>query len=117
MTYAPKPTVAKARTLRRKMTLPEVIVWTALRGRRLNGIRFRRQHPVGPYILDVYCESALLAVEIDGQGHDHPDAVAHDERRTVWLNQRGLSVMRIPAREVLADLDDVLQRIRRQVCG
>ena len=117
MTYAPKPTVAKARTLRRKMTLPEVIIWTALRGRRLDGIRFRRQHPVGSYILDFYCEDALLAVEVDGQGHAHPDAVAHDERRTAWLNRQGISVMRIPAREVLEDLEDVLLRIQRRVRG
>ena len=99
MTYAPKPTVAKARTLRRKLTLPEVVVWSALRGRRLGGIRFRRQHPVGPYILDFYCEDTQLAVEIDGQGHDHLDAVAHDQRRTAWLSRHGISVMRIPARE------------------
>ena len=114
MTYAPKPTVAKARTLRRKLTLPEVLVWTALRGRRLDGVRFRRQHPVGPYILDFYCEDARLAVEIDGQGHEHPDVFAHDERRSAWLNQHGVSVMRIAARDVLDDLEDVLARILRR---
>jgi len=53
-----------------------VVVWQALRGRRLDGIRFRRQHPIGPYILDFYCEEARLAVEIDGQGHEHPMHIA-----------------------------------------
>lgn len=117
MSYAPKPTVAKARTLRRKLTLPEVIIWSALRGRRLDGIRFRRQHPIGPYILDFYCEDAQLAVEVDGQGHEHPDAYAHDMRRTEWLNRHGVAVMRIAARDVLEALEDTLLRIRRRIRG
>ncbi|HRO33482.1 MAG TPA: endonuclease domain-containing protein [Brevundimonas sp.] len=117
MTYAPKATVAKARSLRRKMTLPEVLVWNAIRGRRMDDVRFRRQHPLGPYILDFYCEDARLAVEIDGQGHEHPDAAAHDERRTEWLHRNDVAVMRIAARDVLEDLEDVLQRIRRRVRG
>ncbi len=52
--HAPKRTVERARELRRKLTLPEVILWTALRGQKLGGARFRRQHPIGPYILDFY---------------------------------------------------------------
>ncbi len=117
MSYAPKPTVSRARDLRRKLTLPEVLVWTALRGRKLDGLRFRRQHPVGPYTLDFYCEDARLAVEIDGSGHEHPDIARHDARRTEWLNPRGIEVMRIPARDVLTDLNDVLSRIRRRARG
>ena len=69
MTYTPKKTVARARDLRRTMTLPEVLVWQHIRGRRLDGIRFRRQHPIGPYILDFFCEDARLAVEVDGESH------------------------------------------------
>jgi very-short-patch-repair endonuclease len=53
-----------------------------LRRRGLAGLRFRRQHPIGPYILDFYCDEFRLAVEIDGQSHDHPDRIAHDQRRT-----------------------------------
>jgi very-short-patch-repair endonuclease len=51
------------------MTLPEVLLWNGLRGGRLEGLRFRRQHPFGPYILDFYCEQAKLAVEVDGMAH------------------------------------------------
>ncbi|MFN4186018.1 MAG: endonuclease domain-containing protein [Hyphomonas sp.] len=112
--HAPKKTVAKARELRRKLTLPEVILWTALRGERL-GARFRRQHPIGPYILDFYCETLKLALEVDGSSHDHPDQARHDMRRTQWLNLRGISVLRIPARDVLGNLDGVLGMIRRRV--
>lgn len=114
--YPPKQTVERARDLRRRLTLPEVILWGALRGRRQDGARFRRQHPVGPYILDFYCEAARLAVEVDGSGHDQPDQARHDRRRTEWLNLRGISVLRIPARDVLETLDGVLQVISQRLC-
>ena len=114
---APRLTVDRARSLRRKLTLPEVVVWNALRGRRLAGARFRRQHPIGPYILDFYCDQAKLAVEVDGQGHEHPDQWAHDRRRTEWLGQRGIMVLRIAARDVLGNLEGVLDMIRRRVVG
>ena len=117
MTYAPSPTVTRARELRRTMTLPEVLLWQQIRGRRLDGIRFRRQHPIGPYILDFYCEDASLAIEIDGESHAHPDAVAHDRRRTEWLNSHGVEVMRIEAQDVLADLAALVDHIHRRVRG
>ncbi len=111
---APKITVDRARTLRRKLTLPEVFLWGALRGGRL-GVRFRRQHPIGPYILDFYCDEARLAVEVDGDGHLHPDQAAHDARRTEWLNLRGITVYRVAARDVLSNLEGVCASIRHRV--
>lgn len=108
-----RDTVIKARDLRSRMSLPEVLVWSALRGRGLGGARFRRQHPVGPYVLDFYCEAARLAVEIDGDQHGDPAQSAHDARRDDWLNRQGIRVMRIPARDVLADLPAVLDHIAR----
>ena len=115
--YPPPLTVERARDLRRRLTLPEVLFWTAVRGRRLGGARFRRQHPRGPYILDFYCEEFRLAVEIDGASHDRPDRLAYDQRRTAWLNARGIEVLRIPAREVLGNLDGVLTSLRERVCS
>ena len=115
MIYAPKKTIARARDLRRAMTLPEVILWQQIRGRRLDGIRFRRQHPIGSYILDFYCEDARLAVEVDGESHSQAEAVEHDNRRTEWLNAHGISVVRIPARDVLSELAAVVDHIHRQV--
>ncbi len=108
-------TIDRAKELRRKLTLPEVILWTALRGRRLGGARFRRQHPIGPYILDFYCAEARLAVEIDGRIHEHPDQIAHDRRRTAWLNRREIEVCRIAARDVLGNLEGVLHSIKQRV--
>ena len=87
---APTPTIDRARTLRRRMTPPEVIVWQGLRARRLDRIRFRRQHPMGPYILDFYRSDVRLAVAIDGIGHDSAERIHHDQQRAVWLAEQGV---------------------------
>jgi very-short-patch-repair endonuclease len=113
MVAPPHDTIQRARELRRKLTLPEGLIWRALRRKGLADLRFRRQHPIGPYILDFYCHELKLAVEIDGQAHDHPDRLAHDRRRTEWLNQQGVRVIRLAARDVLANLDAALGFIRR----
>ena len=106
-------TVEMARELRRRMTPPEARLWVCLRGKRLEGLKFRRQHPIGPYVLDFYCPSAKLAVEVDGQGHEQPDQVAHDRRRTAWPRDRGLRVVRLAAEDVRLHLDDVVDFIRQ----
>jgi very-short-patch-repair endonuclease len=112
---APDKTFARARILRRGMSLPEVILWQALRKGKLARLRFRRQHPVGPYILDFYCASARLAIEVDGFAHDTAAGVRHDKRREAWLAERGVQVLRVSARDVLRDeaLEAVLLEIRR----
>ncbi len=94
------------------MSLPEVLLWGAIRGGRVEGCRFRRQHPIGPYVLDFYCSSVKLAVEIDGLAHDQPDQMRHDARRDAWLAQQGVRVLRLPARYVLDDLDGAYETIR-----
>ena len=98
---APILTLKRARKLRRRMTLPEVLLWEKLRGGRLNNLRFRRQHPIGPYILDFYNSLARLALEIDGAVHEHLEQWGHDTRRDNWLAGNGIRVMRIPAADVL----------------
>ena len=85
------------------MTKPEVVLWMHLREDKLGGLRFRRQHAIGPYILDFYCASAKLCIEIDGSIHSWPDAMAHDERRTAWLEAQGIRVLRFAASDVMTD--------------
>ena len=75
------------------------------------GIRFRRQHPVEPYLLDFYCSSAKLAIELDGWGHD--ESRSHDARRTQFLNRQGIRVIRISNDEVLENLDGVVEMFCR----
>ena len=105
MLSGPGATVAKARTLRKSMSLPEVILWRELR-RRPGGFKFRRQHPAGPYVLDFACLSAFLAIEIDGSSHDFRGH--HDNVRDEWLANQGFLTMRIMASDVLRDLDAVI---------
>ena len=103
-------TTIKARRLRRKMSLPEVILWDCLR-QRPAGLKFRRQHPSGPYVLDFFCSDARLAVEIDGEGHARGDQPMRDARRNAWFHAAGIATLRIPARDVLDDADAVLRWI------
>jgi len=100
---APDRTFQRARHLRRGMSLPEIVLWQALRKLRLGGLRFRRQHPIGPYILDFYCPSARLAIEVDGFTHDTVAEAHRDARRQEWLAQRGVRVLRLRASDVLKD--------------
>ena len=98
------------------MTGPEVGLWGHLRRRQLGGFRFRRQHPVGPYILDFYCPEARLAVEIDGSAHGHPDQIRHDATRNEWLWARGIRTLRIPSSWIKAPsgvLGTILDELRR----
>ena len=111
--YPQRKAVERARELRKKLTPPEARLWTALRQRKLNGLRFRRQHPIGPFIVDFFCPSARLAVEIDGVMHSLGDGEANDARRDSYLERVGLTVLRIPAAYVRDNLDAVLREIER----
>ncbi|WP_271065817.1 DUF559 domain-containing protein [Caulobacter sp. NIBR1757] len=102
----------RARSLRREMSKPEVWLWTRLRVRLEGQPPFRRQHPMGHYILDFFCPQAKLVVEIDGQGHWTEEQAAHDARRDAWLRAEGLTVQRIAASEVLADPDAIADGLR-----
>nr|WP_037465603.1 endonuclease domain-containing protein [Sphingobium herbicidovorans] len=105
-----RKTVELARYLRRAMSPSEVALWQWLRSRP-QGMKFRRQHPVGPYVLDFYCAPARLAVEVDGSSHDHASQIAQDERRDAWLQAQGIRMLRIKAADVLHDLDNVMLHI------
>jgi len=100
----------QARHLRRSMSLPEVLLWRELR-KKPNGVQYRRQHPAGPYVLDFFCAPASLAIEVDGEAHSLGDRPMKDEIRDKWLEAQGIRVMRIPAKDVLKNLDGVLQFI------
>jgi|SRR5579884_119719 len=108
---APKITIHNARRLRRALAMPEVRLWNRLRKRIPGHPVFRRQHPIGPYVLDFYCTTARLAVEIDGISHDMADRPHRDIRRDAWLGARGITVMRIAACELVRNIDDVADAI------
>ncbi|HEV2146051.1 MAG TPA: endonuclease domain-containing protein [Longimicrobiaceae bacterium] len=102
-----------ARRLRRKETPAETILWRALRRNQLDGLHFRRQHALGRFVLDFYCASLRLAVELDGEVHDDVDQAARDHARSAALAAISIRVIRFRNEEVLGDLGSVLDRIRR----
>ncbi len=93
------------------MTPPEAALWLRLRQRKPGRPTFRRQHALGPYILDFYCAGLKLAVEVDGSTHYAEQAVEHDARRTAWLATQGITVIRILASDVLRDADAAAEYI------
>src|SRR5688500_12385731 len=106
----------RAREFRRRPTLPEGLLWQALR-QRPGGLKFRRQHPIDWYIADFYCARALLINEGDGDSHADKDRAEHDRRRDAWLKLKGLCAVRFGAVDVLNNLDAVVQEIVREALG
>lgn len=104
-------THGRAKSMRGALTPPERALWVRLRARGEGQPVFRRQHPLGLYILDFYCAKARLAVEVDGQGHDMGDRPAHDAHRDAYLAGEGVRVMRYRATDVMDDPDGVAQAI------
>ena len=100
----------RAKELRQTMTEAERVLWEALRGRRLAGLRFRRQHPVGQFVLDFYCPAAKLCVEVDGGIHDAQ--AEQDAERSAALAACGYRVVRVRNEEVLENLPSALARIQ-----
>jgi very-short-patch-repair endonuclease len=89
---------------------PEGILWQILRARP-GDLKFRRQHPIGPYVVDFYCAAARLAIEVDGASHDMGDRPAHDARRDAWLRRQGLRVIRFNAGDVMKDPESAVTQI------
>jgi very-short-patch-repair endonuclease len=104
---APDSTVRMARKLRKEMSLPEVLLWVQLQ-QHPGGYLFRKQHPIGAYALDFCCVKARLAIEVDGESHSRGNRPERDAARDAWVLAQGFDTMRIPAVEVLKNMEGVL---------
>jgi very-short-patch-repair endonuclease len=102
----------RARQLRADATVFERKLWAHLRGAQMNGFAFRRQHPVGPYVLHFYCAAAKLAVELDGDQHGTDAGLAYDAARTRFLKQKHIRVIRFGNHE----LNENLVGVRDEIC-
>jgi very-short-patch-repair endonuclease len=102
----------RARTLRREATVVEARLWGRLRGNRLDGLSFRRQHPAGAYVLDFYCPELRLAIELDGSQHGEREHQIRDQRRTAWLHGCGVTELRFWNNDVTQNLVGVLEAIK-----
>ena len=101
----------RIRKLRQAQTEAEQRLWRLLRHQRFQGFKFRRQHPITPYILDFYCHEARLGIEVDGGQHDDPETRRQDAARTVFLAGKGITVLRFWNHEVLQHGQAVLEQL------
>jgi very-short-patch-repair endonuclease len=103
--------IARARALRVDLTPPEVVFWSLVRNRKCGGLKFRRQHPVGPYTVDFFCPDAAMVVELDGRTHDR--SVGADRERDAWLEREGFVVVRIAVSAFSKDPKGTVETIGR----
>jgi len=94
-------TIVRARELRRSMSLPEGLLWQQLRTR-LGGLKFRRQHPLGPYVADFYCPAARLVIEVDGESHRMGNRPRRDAYRDRWFGEQGMRLESVLTAIILA---------------
>ena len=98
--------------LRKNLTSAEAFLWNELRGRKLDGRKFRRQHSIGNFITDFYCAQENLIIELDGEVHNNAIAYDYDEKRTTFFNENGFCVVRFENKMVFENLPSVIQEIR-----
>ena len=101
-----------ARKLRGEMTLPEVLLWRLLKGKPM-GLKFRKQHPIENFVLDFYCVQKRIAIEVDGIAHDMGNRPERDASRDAKLRALGIEVIRVPAADVLRDVENAADAIVR----
>ncbi len=116
MFYGAKPEIfEKAACLRNKMTKAEKILWKKLKDRNLFPSKFRRQHPIDIFIVDFYCHSAKLVVELDGEYHLKKSQMEYDTGRSAEIESWGLKVIRFTNKEVFDNIDDVVLQIQQSI--
>ena len=108
----PPHLIKLARSFRKRQTDAEVVLWWLVRSRQM-GVKFRRQHPIEPFVLDFYCHELRLAVEVDGGRHAATAGRMNDERRTAALAARGIQVLRFSNLEVLQETSAVAEALWR----
>ena len=112
---APSDLFSKAQFLRRNETKAEKLLWEKLRNNQLEGLKFRRQHPVNIYIADFYCHKFKLIIELDGDYHNQEEQKQKDEVRTEVLRLNGLKIIRFKNEEVEQDINQVLTTIKNKI--
>ena len=100
-----------ARKLRKEQTDAEQLLWSLLRNRQFCGLKFRRQYPMAPYVLDFYCDEERLGIELDGGQHNEPDNKRTDKERTAFLEGKGIRIIRFWNNDVLQETEAVLEQL------
>ena len=109
--------VKKARVLRRSMTIAEIILWSRLRSKKIDGHKFRRQQPIFNYIVDFYCHELKLIIEVDGEIHSLEEVIEYDKKRERILVINGYHIIRLSNLEIIEDTDSAITRIKSYIKG
>ena len=107
----PKSQIDFARRLRKASPEAELKLWKQLSARQVRGAKFRRNEPIGKYVVDFYCHESGLVIELDGGGHFTDEAIGYDKKRTAWLEDQGLRVIRFSNDQVFKQFDSVVEQI------
>jgi len=108
--------VVRARALRKRMTVAEKLLWSYLKEKKIDGFKFRRQHPIWRFIADFYCHKIKLVIELDGGIHQKTETKEHDMNRTAEIERFEIKVIRFTNEEVLENIEEVLFKIKEE-CG
>ncbi len=109
---SPDRNFIRAKWLRRDQTRAEKVLWNELRTKRFHGYKFRRQTPIGPFIVDFFCFEKRLIIEVDGSAHWDDESQLYDRRREQYLREHGFQIVRFENYEVMNYLEDVLDKLK-----
>lgn len=110
--YGNRELMKKARVLRSNMTLAEIILWSRLRSKKIDGYKFRRQQPMFDYVIDFYCDELKLIIEVDGEIHSLTEKVNSDIKRDKILKINGYNLIRLSNFEIVTDIDETIRKIK-----
>lgn len=110
-----KDLVKKARAIRRRMSTAEIILWTKLRSRKIDGYKFRRQQPIYDYIVDFYCHELMLIIEVDGEIHSLKEIREYDNKREKILTINGYHLIRLSNLEIETETDSAITKIKAYI--
>jgi very-short-patch-repair endonuclease len=113
--YGNRELVNKARMLRRNMTLAEIILWSRLRSKKIEGLKFRRQQPIFDYVVDFYCDELKLIIEVDGEIHSLSEKIDSDLKRDKILKINGYNILRLTNFEIETEIDLTISKIRSYI--
>jgi very-short-patch-repair endonuclease len=113
--FNPKRTKKKRKYLRNNMTKAEIKLWSALKNRQLSGVKFRRQHGIGNYVVDFYCPALNLAIEVDGESHYRKSGKKHDKKRNQFLNSLNIKIIRFTNEQIFKNFDGVLKLLETEI--
>ena len=104
-----------ARNLRKNSTIQERRLWNLLKNRQFHNLKFKRQQPIGDYIVDFICKEAKIIIEIDGGQHNEPENIEYDKTRTEYLNTLGYKVIRFWNNEIYENIEGVVLRLKQEI--